>query len=346
MTEATTEAITEVIQDSAIVLPVEEVIETIETPPELPEMHYTYQPTDEAGRSIGGKQVIKYRTQEELLQEMTHQNTLLIRKLRAEARRNRLGISELEEIAPEAPRFTAATEFTPRELSNEERFQLSRDILDPEKSIEAQAALFEASVGVTPEVLRNTLKNVQQFTMETRARDEANAFVRANPDYVLCQENADAINQWLARYDLAPVQQNFQRAFETLRAQDPPIIITRNTPEPAVIPVQVPVVLPVIEPVPELSPGPTETIYEPARIPTGLSRDNANSTGTPPKPGSNITYTIVDAKGQPVRTLTGLAAVNAMPGDEYGNRLRRDPSFAKQVQKLEEEAAAARAPRR
>lgn len=343
MTEATTEVLQE---DPAIVLPVEEVIEVIETPPELPELRYTYQPTDESGRNLGGPQVIKYKTQDELVSKISEQNTLLLRKLRAETRRNRLGISESEEIAPEAPRFSAPAEFTPRELSNEERFQLSRDLLDPEKSIEAQATLFEASVGVTPEVLRNTLRNVQQSTMEARARDEANAFVRANPEYILCQENADAINQWLARYDLAPVLQNFQRAYETLRKQDPPIIITRNVPEPISEPAPIPVVVPAIEAAPEPVLQRTQPTYEPARIPTGLSRENANSTGTLPAPGSNITYTIMDAKGQPVRTFTGLAAVNAMPGEEYGNRLKRDPNFAKQVQKLEEEAAALRAQRR
>lgn len=336
---------TEVIQEDIIEPLVEEPVAEgiIETPPEPPEQHYTYQPTDEAGRNIGGKQVIKYRTQDELISKITDQNTLLIRKLRAESRKNRLGISDAEEIAPEAPRFTAPVEFTPRDLSNEERYQLSRDLLDPEKSIEAQATLFEASVGVSPEVLRNTLKSVQQSSLESRAREEATAFVKTNPDYILCQENADAINQWLLRYDLAPVQQNFQKAFDTLRAQDPPIIITRNAPEPVRAPVQ-PLAV-VSEPVQEPQPvqEPAAPVYEPARIPTGLSRDNAPSVGVSPKPGSDITYTIIDAKGQPVRTFTGLAAINAMPGDEYGRRLKRDPiGFAKAVEKLEADARAAR----
>ena len=39
-----------------------------------------------------------------------------------------------------------------------------------------------------------------------------------NPDYVKCQSNFEAITSWMVRYDLAPVRENFQLAYDKLKA--------------------------------------------------------------------------------------------------------------------------------
>ena len=58
---------------------------------ELPELRYEYQPTDDNGMNMGGKQVLKYKTTEELIQKLQEQNVLLQRKWREETCKNRLG---------------------------------------------------------------------------------------------------------------------------------------------------------------------------------------------------------------------------------------------------------------
>jgi len=66
---------------------------SIEAPPE-PELRYEYQPTDAEGRSIGGKQVILYRTPDELAEKLRDQNISLVRKLRQVTKEARLGRGE------------------------------------------------------------------------------------------------------------------------------------------------------------------------------------------------------------------------------------------------------------
>ena len=53
----------------------EEVLETgvgeaVVDPAILPELRYSFQPTDDEGRPLGAKQVIKYKTSEELADKL------------------------------------------------------------------------------------------------------------------------------------------------------------------------------------------------------------------------------------------------------------------------------------
>jgi hypothetical protein len=91
-------------------------------PPPAPEVHtYEYQPTDDSGRPIGGRQVIKYTTQDELADKLRDNSILLLRKLREETRKNRLGISDNETIGDEAPRFKSPVVLKPRTLTEEDK---------------------------------------------------------------------------------------------------------------------------------------------------------------------------------------------------------------------------------
>lgn len=299
--------------------------------PEVEEKIYTYQPKDEEGRPIGGKQVIKYRTQDELTDKFSEQNTLLIRKLREETRKNRLGILENEEIAPEATRFSGPVSFTPRQLTNDERYQISLDLMDPEKQVEAQAKLIEASIGARPDVIGATLRDLQEENLKNRAIAEANAFTAETPEYYLCQKNYESLVSWMVRYDLAPVRDNFRRAYEALSTQNLLIL----APESAPIQVAEPVVVSqIVETIPAVLPD-----YTP-RLSSGLTRETTSDT-TPTKVlGDDIVYDQV-RNGQTIRH-TGMAAVNAMSSDEYGRRVKRDPGFAKKVDKLAFEIQKAR----
>ena len=180
-------------ENETVTVPVETPVEPVATvpeivaPPEVPEKVYSYQPTDSEGRPLGGRQVIKYRTQDELAQKLTEQNVNLVRELREQTKRNRLGISD-EEIVPEgAPRFDTPLEFNPVTLTPDERVQLSRDLLDPEKFEEASSKLFEATIGAKPDTIRNTLTRLSQNELMLLAKVESDAFMSMTPDYYPCR---------------------------------------------------------------------------------------------------------------------------------------------------------------
>ena len=291
-----------------------------------PELKYEYQPVDESGRPIGGKQVIKYTTQEELVTKLQEQNILLIRKLREQTKKVRLGIEEKEELSDDVVRFAGFTEFNPRELSDEERYDIARRLADPTTSSQAAQELVEAQVGAPLSKIGETFHTIQQDNLTLRAKIEANAFVADNPQYFRCNENFEALTSWMVRYDLAPVKANFQKAYDTLEAQG--LLIKGDAPVVPVVPVQEPLV----ESVPDRQPLPTDTEIIQRHVPVSLNRGNSSDAGTPVAAGSEITYVL---NGQ---TLTGLRAVGAMPSEEYKRRLLTDRNFAKQVEQLENAA--------
>jgi hypothetical protein len=310
----------------------ETIVETItETIVEPVEQVYRFQPTDEQGRPIGGTQVIKYKTHDELASKLQEQNVLLIRKLREQTKKIRLGIDEREEIGEDAQRSKTYVEFTPRQLTNEENYELARKLQDPTTASQAAQEIVEAQLGGSLSTLGETLKNIQEDNNNLRAKMESNAFVADNPAYYRCAENFEAITSWMVRYDLAPVRANFQKAYETLLAQD--LLVTGAAPVRVAPAIVAPIVETVIEEVParqELpNDGPTvQTVQR--RVPTGLTRDMASDTGTPPKnDGSDITYVLNG------NTLRGLDAVAAMPGEEYKRRLLTEKGFGKKVDALE-----------
>lgn len=323
------------------VQPGTETPETIIAPvpdPAPVEMRYEYQPTDEQGRPLGAKQVIKYRTIEEFQEKFAEQNTLLIRKLREETRKNRLGQFDPDAIPDDAPKYEEPLTFQPRPLSPEERVRISRDLLDPERFDEAADALLEARMGARPERFGRKLADLEADVLRFRAKAECEAFVAENPKYVKCQENFEAITNWMMRYGLAPVKANFQRAYDKLRTDKVLIETYEDVPEPTPIAL-VPEPTPVVEeipPTPEPIPEPTP-IIPPARIPTGLNRNTSDEVGAPRSVADDIVYEIV-VNGHK-RRFTGLAAINAMPSEEYKHRVMSDPTFAKKEAQLEREAA-------
>jgi hypothetical protein len=303
--------------------PAEEVLETIPETPVLPELEYSYQPRDEEGRPLGGKQVIKYTTPDELASKLAEQNTLLVRKLRAETRKNRLGVATLDEIPDTAPRFTDPVNLNPRPLTAEERIQLSQDLLDPEKFEEAQGTIFEATVGMKPADLGSTLRNLQNNSNRILAKTESDAFMAANPakspgGYFPCAENFEVIASWMGKNNLAPLRQNFQLAFDTLKKEEGVILMAPEDPivvtEPVVIPPSLPEPEPVVEPVVPRRVVPT----------SGLTREKVSNSGASPKTEK---YT--------------LAQIERMSADEYKRKLH-EPGFVELVNKLEEEAIARR----
>jgi len=298
----------------------EPVVVTIE-----PEKEYRFQPKDESGRKIGGEQVIKYRTQDELVQKLTEQNINIHRALREQTKKQRLGIVDAESIPEEAPKFNLPLDFSPRQLTPDERVKLSRDLLDPEMSEEATNTLFEAALGRKPQVLMKEFSSLSADVLSLRAKIESDAFMEGTPDYYPCRENFDAITGWMVKNDLAPVRQNFGLAFDTLKELGIMIGAPAETLAP-VVPLEMEEVIheePIVEvPVREKIPEAViPTVPVAPRVtppPTGLKGNDTVPLAPKPK------YTLAD--------------INKMSGEDYKKRLLHEKGFPEIVEKLEQEA--------
>lgn len=336
--------ITEIIEGTSIIPETPVIVE-------VPEQIYEWQPKDDHDRPMGGKQVIKYRTNEELLSGFEKQNTELQKALRKERKNNRLGINDQAPIPESAVRFDDIAEFKPRDLTPDDRVRLARDLTDPERSGEAVDTIFESSVGVKPQVLRNTLSRLQENNLMLMAKLEADAFIGDNPGYHKCRENFETITDWLVKENLAPVRDNFQLAYDTLSASglmlEAPIVREEVRPPAPVIPV-------VDEPIPVNSqPVQAEpsriTVEEPTQakrpvpgLPTGLTRTDAADSG-PMRPTSDeivFDKLVTDAQGKRTGekiTYRGLEALEIMPSDEYKRRFLSDKTFGPRAEQLYKE---------
>lgn len=307
-----------VLEPQPEVLEVQSEVVVVEQPVELPELIYEYQPTDDQNRALGGKQVIKYKTQDELIQKITKQNIELVRLARDLKKKISSGEIDTDEL-PEDVVF-ASGNLQPRVLTPEERVQLSRDLIDPEKSANAAATLFESEIGAKPEEIRSRLQRIDLL----EAKAEADAWVSSNPEYYRCQENFETITNWMVKNHLAPIRSNFQYTFDKLKAAglllEAPIVREE-------VPVT-PVPKPVISEQTPVTSHPVEV--EPARI------SSAEPSQARPvlKPSSGLTRTVSSDTGivQTTSKLT-LADINKMSSEDYKRRLK-DPSFVKAVDEL------------
>jgi hypothetical protein len=171
---------------------------------------YTFQPKDADGNPLGGPQVIKYTTDQELADKLAEQNSSLIRmnrELKWKADRPAEG-----DVPADAERLDWDTT-TPRPLQPEERLQLAREVQDPEKMDAALARLFEGIFGVKPTDVADLNRNMRAI----RAAEEGRAFVESHPEFYACLENVQKLQKWCMARKLAPVQANFVQAYTKLK---------------------------------------------------------------------------------------------------------------------------------
>lgn len=296
--------------------------------PVVPELRYEYQPTDEHGRALGGKQVIVYRTSDELADKLRDQNVSLVRKLREVTKNNRLGRTVQEDVPADAERLPADVEFKEIPLTPDERFQLSQDLVDPTKFDSARDRLFKSAMGVDPKEFREQ-QNQQQFTVkQLLARTNAVQFIEQTPEFYVCEENLEYITDWMIKNKLQPTVRNFQIAYSTAREAgllSSPPIVREDAPVPvATAPVTentVPNITQVpVEPAARISNVEQPQHTSQPQVPSGLNSRRASNTGVIPASGAGA--------------LT-LADIDKMSSDEYKRRVTTDPEFVKQVNDLE-----------
>lgn len=325
-------------------------VPAVVTPAEPQKLRYEYQPTDEHGRPLGGKQVIIYTTPDELAEKLKDQNVLLIRKLREEGRKRRLGIDD-DSVAENSERTTGIVEFNEKPLSSEQRFNLSQKLNDPEHVKEAIDELFESAIGVSPAKLREVLTNQQLSELQRRAADSYYNFAQAKVQegYLDCSENREIIADWVFKKGLAPTTANFTQAYSTLSLAGLLIgaPVQQQVPTPSTQPAFNP-----DAPRPDLAENPEaisqlpvppvsrigDVVQPPttrqSHIPSGLNERTSSTTGVIP--------THVSGATRQDGTVLTLKEINRMPPDELRKRLA-DPVFVQLVEKLEMETKARKA---
>jgi hypothetical protein len=183
--------------------------------PEAAEQIYEYQATDEQGRPLGGKQVIKFRTQQELIDRLAQNHTEAMRLNRKLKQDQVLGNNKPEfELDDASLERDETVELRPRELTAEERFQIAQDPSSPQ----ARKLVFEAEFGASPETVRNTINKTRQDTFVIRALEEAKAFVESTPDFFACDENSKVLMSLIAKNKLAPTKTNFRSVYQKAKA--------------------------------------------------------------------------------------------------------------------------------
>ena len=290
------------------------------------ELRYEYQPTDEHGRPLGGKQVIKYTTPDELASKLAEQNTQLVRRLREVTRKQRLGITDNEEVTAEAE-FISVPEFNPRELSPEERFQLSQDINDPAKSVDAINTLIEASVGMSAAKLRETTANNTFTLQQLTAKSNYDTFEKSAADFYPCAENKQTLIDWMVKTGLQPSIANFQKAQSTLSKAgllvDRPIV-QEVVPVAPVAPAQVPNSQVPVVPESRIAPEEQPQIKRQVKVSSGLNEANSSTTNSAAIAAPMISVTLAD--------------IEKMPADQY-KRWLRDPANKAVIEEINRQGA-------
>jgi hypothetical protein len=298
----------------------------------LPELIYEYQPMDEHNRPMGGKQVIKYQTPDELAQKLSEQNTLLIRKLRQVTRENYRGAPS--NAIPEDAAHYVATELKAKELTADERFQITQDLNDPEKFASARDRLLESAVGISPAELRQRLNDQQMTILQLRAKENFLTFAQKQ-DFltghgVTDSENAQTLTDWMFKNTLAPTVENFELASSQLRSagllNEAPVVQQVPVPQPlAVVPVEsvVPQAQEPVVPAVRISSGEPVQSKRHSQVPSGLNDRVSSASGLAPTSMTDNSLTLAD--------------IDKMSGDQY-KKAARNPAFLATVNRLEKEA--------
>jgi len=310
---------------------------------EVPEQRYYWQPKDENGKPLGGKQVYVYRAASplpvEVLEQVTKGHEMAIRALRKVNRDRELGP---DPVADDAEKFTGITEFKTRELTADERFNLSQKIANPETTAEAVDLLMESAFGAKPSVLAKTLNDAQRFMVQQRAVDNYVEFVQLTPEYFDSPANRLSLTRWMGQRNWAPSVANFNRAFQHLVGQ---VGLLETAPEvhqvpPATPVVEAPAPAPVVAPV-----APAVNSQPPAATNPGLGSEPPQTKRHSHVP-SGLTPSVASVAGEtPVGKTLTVADLERIPADELRRKLA-DPAFRKLADAAYENAEKASRARR
>lgn len=236
-----------------------EVVETSK-----PKFRREIQPKDDEGNPIGAPHVYEADSEQELLDKMADGIANGTKKIRELTRQVKLAPVE----APKPPEGAIPAEevrtFKPKPLTAEQKFELSQKFRDPEKVEEAFDELYAARTGRKPEEAAKHEEEIYANARMARERAETTAFTDEHPEYYQCNQNRDAIIDYITRNNLAWRKKNLEIAYNELLADG--LLISAPAPPPV----------------------PPEARTEPPQkaktaFPSAITRDTASGSGAPPK---------------------------------------------------------------
>jgi len=152
-----------------------------------------------------GTQVFTDANKNGLIAKLTKAQEHATRKIKELSRQVKESKKELSQ--PE-------TKFEPSTLTEEEKFLLGQELqTNPTGAV---AKLIKATVGATPDEIREALSEGKKATAALRAQQEGAAFVGAHPEYVNSPANEQAMTKYLNENNLSFTRANLEIAFEDL----------------------------------------------------------------------------------------------------------------------------------
>ena len=253
------------------------------------EQRYEYQPVDKHGRKVGGLQVIKYKTQDELVKKLTENHIEAIRWGREEHAARVVGKpveDDGSDIPADAERGSVEfVELKAKPLTTEERFAIIQDMQDPAKFEEGRARLFESEFGVPTSKVRELLNTSQVAAKQAVVEASFAEFQRETPDFYPDVDNITKLTGWMAKHELLPTVKNFKTAYAAMVKQDclnvaPVVQQVASAAVPAVEP-EPKTAAPVV-PETRISPA-AEPVQTPRiQAPSGLNDRTSSSNGNRP----------------------------------------------------------------
>ena len=197
----------------------------------------------------------------------------------------------------------------PKQLTTDDKFRLSQEITDPNKVVDAVTEIMTAKQGLPPEKVGEAITDTTVRQSDEFYRQEADAFMKANPSYYPVPQNRDKLIEVLKLNNWDMTRNNLSLAYDALLEQGEMIPWPSDKPDdddegngPPVGPNgSAPVAM-----LPANAPAP-----RPRSVSTGIRRGDASSLlPSPPKPKK---YTRAD--------------IERMSRADYLSKLLNEPGF-------------------
>lgn len=283
-----------------------------------------------------GVQIFKGKTQKELLSALGKAQKNASKKIRQQNQeRDEMIANQPAEVEEPTKRLT------PRAPTAEEQWEIAQGLGDPAKAIKSLDRYMEIRLGGPIEQAVEKITAHDADLEYRRARNEAVAFMRENPDFYNTQGNNEKLATYIEEKGWASTKRNLQKAYAQLALEDqlekrPEQV---STPESTTVSTEVvheAVTAPVVSvPAPaavatSTQPTPAATT-QPAGLPAGARvRPGSSSTGLSPRESS------VRQGGAQLAAPVGLTVeeYRRMPTSQTKLKYQRDPVFKAAVDKL------------
>lgn len=249
-----------------------------------------YQIEDDNGNPIGPPQHFEADTQKDLLEMVKAAHKNAAREMYKTKKAVKIG--NLITPDPERP----LNKYERKPLSADELVRIANGLKDPQGASNAAKSLIEAELGVSFDVVRDSLQYTEIKRRIEEAQEQTDLFLNAHPEYVNADSNKEMILKYLEKRNLAITHKNLELAYEDLTSTTPPLLIIQQPRSAAPQPVSEPVVAneivtppvlnaPLVPPAIPAEPTKAPAITEPPEVRARVSSSGlSRSDGSAPAP--------------------------------------------------------------